>query len=120
VPAVLAYVFLCARLQGENPHSELIPHLMGKAGPTGFGSSTTAEQVASSWDGTGKVSHLVQHHLPLLVLDAWCHCMIQSHADQLICKYLYSSWHQCTPLQSMHWDTGGQLSCSVQNPYAAL
>jgi hypothetical protein len=32
---------------------------MGKAGPTGFGSSTTAEQIASSWDGAGKVSHLM-------------------------------------------------------------
>lgn len=45
-----------ATLQGENPHSELLPHLMGKAGPTGYGSSTTAEQVAAGWDGTGKVS----------------------------------------------------------------
>lgn len=55
----LAYVVPLRESQGENPHSELIPHLMGKAGPTGFGSSTTAEQIASTWDGAGKVSQLV-------------------------------------------------------------
>jgi hypothetical protein len=50
--AETSYVLLA---QGENPHSELLPHLMGKKGPSGFGSATTAEAVAASWDGTGKV-----------------------------------------------------------------
>jgi hypothetical protein len=43
-------------LQGENPHSDLLPHLMSKKGPSGFSSATTAEQVAADWNGAGKVN----------------------------------------------------------------
>lgn len=58
-------------LQGENPHSELLPHLMGRKGPSGFGSSTTAQQVADAldWQGAGKVRgsaswrHPSGHHM---------------------------------------------------------
>ena len=59
VPRCVIFSIVCASLhdfQGENPHSELIYHLRGKPGPNGYGSSTTAEQVATSWDGEGKVS----------------------------------------------------------------
>eukprot|EP00878_Enallax_costatus_P010798 GHUV01011275.1.p1 GENE.GHUV01011275.1~~GHUV01011275.1.p1 ORF type:complete len:277 (+),score=52.87 GHUV01011275.1:180-1010(+) len=39
----------------ENPRTDLIKHLRGKAGPSGYGSNSTAAEVAKDWKGEGKV-----------------------------------------------------------------
>lgn len=39
----------------SSPFTGVLAHLTGAAGPSGFGASSTAEQVAANWDGTGKV-----------------------------------------------------------------
>lgn len=44
---------------GDVPFTSLVPHLLGKKGPSGYGSNSTAEQVSKDWDGEGKVGHVV-------------------------------------------------------------
>eukprot|EP00882_Tetradesmus_deserticola_P001513 GHRQ01001635.1.p1 GENE.GHRQ01001635.1~~GHRQ01001635.1.p1 ORF type:complete len:344 (+),score=122.34 GHRQ01001635.1:665-1696(+) len=39
----------------ETPRTDMIKHLTGGRGPSGYGSASTAENVAKDWDGTGKV-----------------------------------------------------------------
>jgi hypothetical protein len=39
----------------SNPMTGLPQHLLGYVGATGFGASSTAEEVAKGWDGAGKV-----------------------------------------------------------------
>lgn len=41
---------------GEVAQTDMIKHLLGRKGPSGFGSASTAEKVAKNWDGSGKVS----------------------------------------------------------------
>lgn len=38
----------------SSPMTGLIGHLAGWVGATGYGASTTAEEVARGWDGNGK------------------------------------------------------------------
>jgi hypothetical protein len=40
---------------GEVAQTDMMRHLFGVKGPSGFGSATTAEKVAKDWDGSGKV-----------------------------------------------------------------
>ncbi|WIA37711.1 hypothetical protein OEZ86_014595 [Tetradesmus obliquus] len=40
---------------GEVAQTDMIKHLLGRKGPSGFGSASTAEKVAKNWDGSGKV-----------------------------------------------------------------
>ena len=44
-------------LTASNPWTPIVPHLLGKRGPSGFGSSSTAEEVSKDWHGEGKVRH---------------------------------------------------------------
>jgi hypothetical protein len=47
---------------GEVAQTDMIKHLFGVKGPSGFGSASTAEKVAKNWDGSGKVSWKQQIH----------------------------------------------------------
>eukprot|EP00184_Porphyridium_aerugineum_P001665 CAMPEP_0184694026 /NCGR_PEP_ID=MMETSP0313-20130426/2095_1 /TAXON_ID=2792 /ORGANISM="Porphyridium aerugineum, Strain SAG 1380-2" /LENGTH=337 /DNA_ID=CAMNT_0027152237 /DNA_START=648 /DNA_END=1661 /DNA_ORIENTATION=+ len=40
---------------GDNPGTGLLGYMMGTKGPSGFGSSSTADDVVANWDGAGKV-----------------------------------------------------------------
>lgn len=39
-----------------NPLHDTLTYLLGANGGSGFGSSTTAEEVVKNWDGQGKVA----------------------------------------------------------------
>jgi hypothetical protein len=98
---------------GEVAQTDMMRHLFGVKGPSGFGSATTAEKVAKNWDGSGKVSQqqverqcmqaaaCLQLHFAACYSHSRC-CM--QHMSQPSC-----SWHftaltaQCCAQQQQSW-----------------